>query len=152
MSGSVNISVLFDRPQQEIASAIRARLSECKNASIVTGFLTPSGVGALAEPIQARPTILKNFVVGAATYPGFEALDQLGAWGVPLNRLRVHLGHTRESGTHKHPIVRHHPMLHSKIYYMELPNQQACAFVGSHNVTSFALQGQNGEAAVLLEG
>jgi len=29
---------------------------------------------------------------------------------------------------------------------------QAAAFVGSHNLTSFALNGKNGEAAVLLEG
>jgi hypothetical protein len=43
-------------------------------------------------------------------------------------------------------------MLHSKIYYMELPRGEACALVGSHNVTSFALLGQNGEAGVLLEG
>jgi hypothetical protein len=43
-------------------------------------------------------------------------------------------------------------MLHSKVYYMELPNSQACAFVGSHNVTSFALLGLNGEASVMLEG
>jgi hypothetical protein len=43
-------------------------------------------------------------------------------------------------------------MLHSKIYFMELPEGNACAFIGSHNVTSFALTGLNGEAAVLLEG
>jgi hypothetical protein len=43
-------------------------------------------------------------------------------------------------------------MLHSKIYYMEIANGNACAFIGSHNVTSFALTGLNGEAAVLLEG
>lgn len=145
-------TVLFDIPQKEIASLIRARLAACQNASIVTGFMTPSGVGTLAAPIQARPNILKHMVVGAATYPGFEALDQLVAWGVPIDRLRVHLGHTRESGTRKHPIVRHHPMLHSKVYFMELAADQACAFVGSNNVTSFALQGLNGEAAILLEG
>jgi len=43
-------------------------------------------------------------------------------------------------------------MLHSKVYFMEMPNDQACAFIGSHNVTSFALQGLNGEAGVQLEG
>jgi hypothetical protein len=43
-------------------------------------------------------------------------------------------------------------MLHSKIYYMELLNSKAAAFIGSNNLTTFALTGQNGEAAVLLEG
>jgi hypothetical protein len=43
-------------------------------------------------------------------------------------------------------------MLHSKIYYMEFDDGNACAFIGSHNMTSFALNGTNGEASVLLEG
>ncbi|MDT8333077.1 hypothetical protein RQ831_18655 [Roseomonas gilardii] len=43
-------------------------------------------------------------------------------------------------------------MLHSKIYYFEMPDGTAAAFVGSHNLTGFALRGMNGEAAVLLEG
>ena len=148
----MNTTVLFDIPQKEISTLINARLSQCDSASIITGFLTPSGVGAIADPIQARPNILNRLVVGASTYPGFQALDELLAMGVAPQSIRVHLGHTRESGTRNNPIVRHHPMLHSKIYYMELPGEQACAFVGSHNVTSFALQGLNGEAAILLEG
>ena len=55
-------------------------------------------------------------------------------------------------GGRKNPFARYHPMLHSKVYYMELPGGNACAFIGSHNVTAFALTGLNGEAAVLLEG
>jgi len=43
-------------------------------------------------------------------------------------------------------------MLHSKIYFMELPDSKACAFIGSHNATTFALNGLNGEAAIMLEG
>jgi hypothetical protein len=95
---------------------------------------------------------LATIIVGAATYPAFEALDSLNAAGVPFSKMFVHLGHTRPSGTIKHPTVRFHPMLHSKIYYMELPGAKACAFIGSHNMTSFALNGLNGEAGVLLEG
>lgn len=148
----MNTTVLFDLPQKEIASLIRDKLSVCNSASIVTGYMTPSGIGALVAPIRARPEILSNLVVGSSTYAGFRALDQLIAWGLPVGRLRVHLGFTRESGTRKNPIVRHHPMLHSKVYYMELPDNQASAFVGSNNVTSFALQGLNGEASIMLEG
>jgi len=66
--------------------------------------------------------------------------------------LYVHLGHTRPTGGNKHPFARFHPMLHSKIYYMEFPSSTACAIIGSHNVTSFALEGLNGEASVMLEG
>src|SRR5262249_41715204 len=99
-----------------------------------------------------RPQCLKTLVVGAATYSGFEALDELITAGVPADRLHVHLGHTSATGGRKNPFARYHPMLHSKIYYMEFPNSTASAFIGSHNVTAFALEGLNGEAAVTLEG
>ena len=35
---------------------------------------------------------------------------------------------------------------------MELPDDMACAFIGSHNLTKFAMSGDNGEAGVLIEG
>jgi hypothetical protein len=50
------------------------------------------------------------------------------------------------------PFARCRPMLHSKIYLFEMPDGTAAAFVGSHNLTGFALRGLNGEAGVLLEG
>lgn len=126
-----------------------ARASEI---SIVAGFATPGGLSAISAPIMTRPKVLRAFIVGAATYPGFQAMDELLAGGVPADRLHVHLGHTSATGGHKNPFARYHPMLHSKVYYMELPGGQACAFIGSHNMTSFALTGLNGEAAVMLEG
>jgi hypothetical protein len=145
-------TVLFDLPQREIASLITDRMTRASAFSIVSGFATPGGLAAISAPIKARPTNLKTLVVGAATYPGFEAMDELLAAGVPPDRLHVHLGHTSATGGRKNPFARFHPMLHSKIYYMELPGAQACAFIGSHNITSFALTGLNGEAAVMLEG
>ncbi len=152
MPNPLNSTVLFDLPQSQIASLILDRISNSIETSIITGFATPGGLAAIAEPIKARPEILQALVIGAATYPGFEALDELVAAGVPLDRLHVHLGHTSESRAKKNPFVRFHPMLHSKVYYMDLLDSKACAFVGSHNVTSFALTGLNGEAAVMLEG
>ena len=79
-------------------------------------------------------------------------MDSLIGSGVSAQRLYVHLGHTKATGGRKNPFVRFHPMLHSKIYYMEQAGGQACAFIGSNNATAFALGGLNGEAAVLLEG
>lgn len=149
---SIKAKVLFDRPQTEIASLIAQRISQSTATSIITGFATPGGIAAIDAPIKAAPTRLSTFVVGAATYKGFTALDELIVAGVPPDRLLVHLGHTRNSGGLKHPFVRFHPMMHSKIYFMELPGAQAAAFIGSHNVTAFALAGLNAEASVLLEG
>ncbi|GJH13592.1 hypothetical protein CBA19CS11_32160 [Caballeronia novacaledonica] len=145
-------TVLFDSPQREIGPLIADRMARSLATSIVTGFLTPGGLGAIAKPIEANPLSLKTLVVGAATYPGFDALDNLLTAGVPSDRLHIHLGHTSETRGRKHPFARYHPMLHSKVYYMELEGANACAFIGSHNVTSFALEGLNGEAAVMLDG
>src|ERR1700736_2070948 len=120
-------TVLFDLPQSEIASLITDRMARASDFSIVTGFSTPGGLCSICGPIRARPQSLKTLVVGAATYPGFEALDELLAAGVPPDRLHVHLGHTAATGGRKHPFARFHPMLHSKVYYMEHPDASASA-------------------------
>jgi HKD family nuclease len=150
---SLNPTVLFGTPQQEVASLLRNRLASCQSASFVAGFLTVEGVAAIADPLKVAPGKLDRLVVGAGTYRSYEALDKLVNLGVPLNRLHVHLGHTRATtATAKHKFYRYHPMLHSKVYYLEMPDGTACAFIGSHNLTGFALLGLNGEASVLLEG
>ncbi len=149
---SVTATMLFGRPQHEIATLLSQQLARANTTSIVTGFATPGGVKAISPALLAQPSKVDAFVIGAATYPAFEALDDLLAAGVPRDRLFVHLGHSHATGTPKNPFARYHPMLHSKVYFMELSNAKACAFVGSHNVTSFALGGLNGEAGVLLEG
>lgn len=149
---AVTPTVLFQRPQQKIASDIANRIVRASSVSIVTGFATPGGIAMIDGPIRTNPQKLICLVVGAGTYPAFDALDDLASSGVAADRLFVHLEHTRWTGGRKNPFERYHPMLHSKIYYMELAGSQACAFIGSHNITSFALGGLNGEAAVLLEG
>jgi hypothetical protein len=147
---SVTTTFLRPRPQKEIASAIRAGLTACRTAQIVSGFATPDGVKALrAEAFSHKIT---NFVLGAGTFKAFEALDGLISSGLPSGSARVHLGHTRASRGKKHPFARYRPMLHSKIYFFEMPDGTATAFVGSHNLTGFALRGLNGEAGIMLNG
>ena len=150
---TITVDVLFGRPQQEIASILRAYLAQCRAAWIVTGFATVEGVEAIAPAFRSSPTKLQALVIGAGTERGFEALDRLLSIGVPQDRLFVHLGHTRSTGAGAtHRFYRYHPMLHSKVYLLEMDNGQAVAFIGSHNVTGFALMGLNGEAGVLLRG
>ena len=149
---TVTVQVLFDQPQHEIASLLRDRLTHCARASLVAGFMTVEGIEAIAAPLRAHPSKLAHLVVGAATWRAFDALDRLLAAGVAPPALHVHLGHTRPTGTNRHPFARYHPMLHSKIYLLDMGDGQAAAFVGSHNLTGFALHGKNGEAGVLLEG
>src|SRR5207249_10606658 len=90
----LTVEVLFGRPQREIASLLRDRISRCSATSIVVGFATPEGLQAVAPALLARPGRLSALVLGAGTYKGFETLDQLLASGVQPDRLLVHLGPT----------------------------------------------------------
>lgn len=150
---SLKTTVLFSEPQHEIATLLKEKLRNCISAWIITGFATIEGIEIIRQGILTQSEKLKAFIVGAGTYRGFEALDKLLANNVSKNRLFVHLGHSRKTGENaKYPFYRYHPMLHSKIYFMEMIDGQAVAFIGSHNVTGFALLGLNGEASVMLEG
>jgi hypothetical protein len=137
-------------PHHNISRLIRDRLTRCREARIVAGFATPDGVAALR--VGAAAPKITRLVLGAGTFKAFQALDSLIASGLPASAARLHLGYSRATGRPKNPFERLRPMLHSKIYYFEMPDGTAAAFVGSHNLTGFALRGRNGEAAVLLEG
>lgn len=147
---SLSATFLHGYPQTQIASIIRDRLARCSKAQIVSGFATPDGIAALRAAPLARK--IDRVVLGAGTFKAFDALDGLIAGGLPVTAARVHLGHTRRTGGKKHPFERLRPMLHSKIYLFEMPDGSTSAFVGSHNLTGFALRGTNGEAGVLFEG
>jgi hypothetical protein len=84
---AVTVQVLFGRPQQEIASLLRDRISRCTAVSLVAGFMTVEGIEAIAGPIRANPDKLARLVVGAGTYRAYEALDRMVADGVELDRL-----------------------------------------------------------------
>ena len=150
ISTSLSVQVLFDQPQREIASKISNKLVKAKAVWILVGFATDGGLASILPAIAAAPKKLQQFILGAGTYRGYEAMEQLIALGIPEGRLLVHLGHTRDHGTNG--FVRYHPMMHSKIFLIELEDGSVSAFVGSHNLTSFAMSGHNGEAGVLIEG
>ena len=150
---TIAVQILFNRPQHEIASLLRARLNHCVSVSLIAGFMTVEGIEAIASPLRKHPGKLAHLVIGAATWRAFDALDGLLAVGVAPTALHLHLGHSRPTGPNAaHRFYRYHPMLHSKVYLMEMGDGSTAAFVGSHNLTGFALLGLNGEAGVLLEG
>lgn len=139
-------------PQHAIASILRDCLLRCRSASIVAGFMTPDGIEALRATVPEAAQKIAQLVIGAGTYKALQAIDVMRAAGLADASVKIHLGHSRPSGGRKHPFVRYHPMLHSKVYLFDMADGTSTAFVGSHNVTGFALRGLNGEAGVLLEG
>jgi hypothetical protein len=53
---SLQVQVLFDKPQREIKSLLQARLDRCQAVSLVSGLVTVEGIEAIAPPIRANPT------------------------------------------------------------------------------------------------
>jgi hypothetical protein len=147
---TIKSTVLFDSPRCEIATLLVEKLRTSVCTKIVVGFATKNGLEAIDAPIQANPSAVDAFVIGAGTYSAFDAFDRLLERGVRSEAVRVHLGHAMNNARRKRDCFR--PMLHSKVYYMEDAGGNASAIIGSHNLTGFALLGMNGEAAVLLEG
>lgn len=148
---AIQTTVLFDQPQQEIASLLERYITSACSVEITVGFATPGGLAVLMPALATDPGKLKTLIVGKATRLTFKALDRLVGRGVPAERMFVHLGHSADDPDGP-GFCRYRPMLHGKIYLMELPDGRSAAVLGSHNMTSFALAGKNGEASVLLEG
>lgn len=148
MPPNVNVELLFSVPRTELHSRLVALLNASHRFSAVVGFLTEEGVSLIEGPLAARPHVVSNLVVGAATLKACDGIDRLRAVGVQPDRLRIHLGHSRRT---RGGFVKYHPMMHSKVYLFEGP-ERCTAIVGSHNLTGFAIGGQNTEASVLVEG
>jgi len=126
-------------------------LGAAQGVSIIVGFMTQSGVDSIKGFLKRNPSRLKVLVVGRAGAAALSALSQMQkqldlADGV----LKIHLGRASQPIGYQAPNP-FRPMMHSKIYYLE-SGEDAIAFVGSNNLTQFALRGDNCEAAVRLEG
>jgi hypothetical protein len=141
------VELLFAVPRRELFTRISALIGTAQTFSAVVGFLTEEGVALIEDALASRPTVLTGLVVGATTLKACDGLDRLRSAGVPPDRLRIHLGHSRST---KGGFVKYHPMMHSKVYLFE-GNDRSTAIVGSHNMTGFAMGGQNTEASVLVE-
>lgn len=151
----VTCKTLFGYPQTEIASLMRFHLRQCSSASLVVGFATVDGLAAIEQALLSPPSKLGVLVVGNGTFRAFDMMDRMLTLGVAADRLRIHLGHARPApGYNNNPntFQWYRPMLHSKIYYCEKSDGTVAVFVGSNNLTHYALNGLNGEASVLLEG
>lgn len=134
----ITIELLHSQPQTEIYSRIRDLVGQSQKVSIAVGFLTVAGISLVKESLQVNPSVLKSLTVGATTLKACEGLDQLLSIGVPRDNLKVYLGHTRGDPS---KFTKYHPKMHSKDLFES--DDSATAIVGSHNMTGFALGGQN---------
>src|SRR6266446_7102765 len=124
---ALNARILFDAPQKEIASTLIDNFRKCRTAWVVTGFATVAGVETILPSLQRHPEKVATFVVGAATYQGFDAIDALIESGLPTSKIFVHLGHARPKGQDPAKFWGYHPMMHSKIYLFDMGEGMSAA-------------------------
>jgi hypothetical protein len=81
---SLQVQLLFDKPQHEIRSLLQSRLDRCHTASLVSGFVTVEGLEAIAPAFRANPTKLSHIVVElehiAPMRPSTNSFDQAFRW------------------------------------------------------------------------
>jgi HKD family nuclease len=148
---SITAQVLFGSPHEQLDAVLERHLAKCHSVQIISGFATVEGIRWLLPMLGSHPGKLQKLIIGAGTQRAFDALDTLLDSGVDGSRLRIHLGHCRNSGGKK-PFYQYHPMLHSKVYLFDMGIGHSVAIIGSHNLTGFAMTGLNGEAAVEVQG
>lgn len=150
---SINIEFFSHFPQQEIAEKMKEEVKNCDRISIVTYIITKGGIKSIIDDKQLSNLDfirdkLKTLIVGKVNEGSCKALDYLLDQGFPNEKLRIHLGYAGKQGNQ---YEKYYPCVHSKIFLLETKNR-AVAFVGSRNITSYALKGLNSEASVILTG
>ena len=104
----------------------------------------------LEESIKPKPKAVELIAVGHGGLAALQALAKLrNDYHIPEDNLRIDRGAMYHVYPNSNKFV---PMLHSKIYYAELPEGRATAYIGSHNLTEYAIAGSNCEAGVRLRG
>ena len=145
------MSLVFD---QDHGDALHQKLAKTISVAtelyIVVGFITQRGVELLETVIKAKPKAVRLIAVGHGGLNALEALAKLrDDYHIPEDNLRIDRGAMAKVYGSSSIYA---PMLHSKIYYAERPNGKATAYVGSHNLTEYAISGLNCEAGVRIFG
>lgn len=148
------VETLFPTPHRPLIRSLAPLMEQCDEVLAAVGFMTAAGVASLKRPLRRDPSRLTTLVVGLPTEKALAGLDALVATRTPLANLWIHLGKNkrRRSGSEALNYHRFHPMMHSKTFYFAMGGGKAVAIVGSHNLTQFALEGENCELAVRIEG
>jgi hypothetical protein len=139
MPTGIGVELLYAVPRTELVTRLNALITGSISFSTVVGFLTEEGISLIGDALGGRPGVLSTLEIGATTMKACDGLDRLRSIGVPADRLRLHLGHSRLTKT---AFVKYHPMMHSKVYLFEGADRST-AIIGSHNLTGFAIGGQN---------
>lgn len=147
----MQVEFIHENPKHPIHIRLKNDLANAERVFIASGFLSHSGINFIIDGLQGDVSKIRAIVVGAATRKAFDTFDILLQQGMPVDRLRLHLGYAKREKLPKMS-SGYRPMFHSKIILIERTDRELLAYVGSHNVTGFAMGGINGEACIRIRG
>lgn len=139
----------------KLSGVIRDKLPTTSAVKIISGFLSPKGfkqlVGVSSNEIGRNASKIEYIVVGRLTLPCAEIFDKLHGMPEYSGKLFVNLGLGVSTRNNKR-IRWQTPLIHSKIIALDPASDNNLFYIGSANITHFALDDKNAEAGVVLEG
>lgn len=150
----MDIDYYFDNGRGDLTPQLKMSLENCRTFLIITGFVTEPGILGFGDGIQfARK--LSLFVFGHCNDKALRAMsalyDRLADLG-KKNVIKVHFGYGNYATEADGLKQIYRPMLHSKIFVFTYEDGMLEVYVGSQNVTGYALMGLNSESVVRLRG
>lgn len=154
----MNLEYVLSKGKNQIKlnQSIKEYLKPNSKIKIVSGFLTKSGLKSIAgsrkEEIECFLQKLEYIVVGRLTKSTNDVFENLFE-NFPQHRNKLHINLGLGKKDEKRKIITHFiPMIHSKIIAIDYDKPDNLFYIGSANVTKFALEDHNAESGILLSG
>ncbi len=142
------------RRSKKLSDEIKTVLPSINNIKIISGFLTREGFEKIFGPdeknIKDNGKKIEYIVVGRLTVECAEIFDELYLMPEYKNKLFINLGLGRLNKSHT-AINRFLPMIHSKIIALNPSLDDNLFYIGSANITHFAIEDFNAEAGIILK-
>ena len=141
------------RRSKKLSDEIRKVLPTTNDVKIISGFLSRDGFynvfGPTDREIRDNGKKIEYIVVGRLTVECAKIFDELYSLPEYKDKLFVNLGLGRlnKKGT---AINRFLPMIHSKIIALNPTSDTNTFYIGSANLTHFAIDDFNAEAGIIL--
>lgn len=142
------------RRAKKLSETIKKALPSTSRIKIVSGYLSKRGFtqvfGSDQEFIKENSKKMEYIIVGRLTLECAEIFDELYYLPEYKDKLFVNLGIGRLNKS-RTAITRFIPMVHSKIIALNPTEDDNLFYIGSANITHFALEDLNAEAGIILE-
>ena len=150
MSGRERVEVTFipDPTTSSFSDQLKADVERARSLDVSVGFLSSEGLEFLVGLLGRRRDLVYRVVVGHAKLEVLRKLQEVIRSGrLSGGRIRLHLGLVRTQASKR---IHEKPMMHAKLFYLEMDDGYDILYVGSYNLTKAALHDENYEAGVRI--